>query len=318
MLPGASSAGSGVRRTLARRSPDAPESKVATLSTESIVNPPQSFGAAEPCRSCGAPMAADQRYCLQCGERRGAMSSVLAGGPAGGPQRAQGQPTQSPAPGQPPSHSDASQQRSNTLTVIAGVGVLMLAMGVGVLIGRAGASKPTASPAQVISVATGQPGASTPTAAESFTSDWPAGRTGFTVQLQTLPQSGSQVSAVLAAKAAALAKGAKGVGALKSEEFSSLPSGNYVIYSGDYHKKAEAQKALNALKKSFPAASVIEVSSHGSSSAGSSSSLGSGSSGGVGNSLSKPAPPTVLESKPVKGQSFEQKSKNLPNVISTG
>jgi hypothetical protein len=34
--------------------------------------------------------------------------------------------------------------------------------------------------------------------------------------------------------------------------------------------------------------------------------------------LTKPAPPSVLESKPVKGQSYEQKSKNRPNVISTG
>ena len=25
----------------------------------------------EPCRACGAPLAADQRYCLNCGQRRG-------------------------------------------------------------------------------------------------------------------------------------------------------------------------------------------------------------------------------------------------------
>lgn len=170
----------------------------------------------------------------------------------------------------------------------------------------------------MISVASGQTGASTLAIAASFTSDWPAGRTGFTVQLQTLPQSGTQVSAVVAATAAARGKGAKNVGALKSEQFSSLPSGNYVIYSGDYHKRPEAQKALNALRRSFPAASVIEVSNHGPRSEGSGSSERSGSPGGVGNSLTKPAPPSVLESKPVKGQSYEQKSKNLPNVISTG
>jgi hypothetical protein len=38
----------------------------------------------------------------------------------------------------------------------------------------------------------------------------------------------------------------------------------------------------------------------------------------VGFDVRKPAPPTVLESKPKKGQSYEQKSRNLPNVISTG
>jgi hypothetical protein len=48
---------------------------------------------------------------------------------------------------------------------------------------------------------------------------------------------------------------------------------------------------------------------------------GKGEASGVGNSISKPAPPTAaqeLRSKNGSGQSFEQKSKNLPNVISTG
>ncbi|HMD52282.1 MAG TPA: SPOR domain-containing protein, partial [Solirubrobacteraceae bacterium] len=132
-------------------------------------------------------------------------------------------------------------------------------------------------------------------------------------QLQTLPVSGTSVSAVESAKSAATAKGAKAVGALKSEEFSSLTTGNYVIYSGDYHKKAEAEKALTALKKSFPTATVVQVSNGGS---GSSS---EGSSGGVGSSEAHPAPPTVLESlKGTKGKSYEERSKALPNVVSTG
>ncbi len=58
------------------------------------------------------------------------------------------------------------------------------------------------------------------------------GDDGYTVQLQTLPLHGHDGGAVQAAKSAATAKGAKGVGALKSEEFSSLTAGNYVIYSG--------------------------------------------------------------------------------------
>ena len=40
---------------------------------------------------------------------------------------------------------------------------------------------------------------------------------------------------------------------------------------------------------------------------------------GVGSSPSKPAPPSVLKNlRTGSGQSFEQKSKNLPNVVSTG
>jgi hypothetical protein len=263
-------------------------------------------------------MAADQRYCLECGERRTEMSSMLAGGPAGGPPRSEAPASRATAPPPAPGDHGSSLQRNNLLTVIAGVGVLMLAMGVGVLIGRAGGSKPVQGAAQVITVPSPGAGTATPAAAEPFTSDWPSGTSGYTVQLQVLPQAGTLLSAVQAAKAAATAKGAKGVGALKSEEFSSLPSGNYVIYAGVYHKKAEAQKALKGVRKSFPGASVISVSSHGSVSSGGSGSTPGGSSSGSGSNLSNPAPPSVLENKPVKGQSYEQKSKNLPNVISTG
>jgi hypothetical protein len=211
--------------------------------------------------------------------------------------------------------------RSSTLTVIAGVGVLLLAMGVGVLIGRSGSARTSSAPAQVISVASAPSSGATATGAASeasFTSDWPAGTSGYTVQLQTLPQSGTAVSALEAAKSGASAKGAKGVGALKSEEFSSLSPGSYVIYAGVDHKRSEAEKALATLRGSFPAAKVIEV-SNGGSGASEAASSSSSAKGGVGSSESKPAPPAVLESlKGAKGKSYEEKSKNLPDVVSTG
>ena len=265
--------------------------------------------AAAACASCGAPLAPDQRYCLECGERRVPMSSVLAGGRPGG----QGQ-WAAPAGPRPPAGSgpaDPAEPRNGTLAVIAGVGVLLLAMGVGVLIGRSSASRQSAAPAQVISVASGGGAGTSTTAANEgpFTGDWPSGTKGYTVQLQTLPQAGTTVSALETAKSQATAKGAKAVGALKSDEFSSLTAGSYVIYSGVYHKRSEAQKALGGLKKSFPGASVVEVSS-GSSSSGA---------GGSGSSITHPAPATVLEGlKSAKGKSYEEKSKNLPNVVSTG
>jgi hypothetical protein len=247
------------------------------------------------------------------------MSSVLL---AGIPGRDDAPPAAAATPPSPPSPpgapaAGAAAQRSNTVTVIAGVGVLLLAMGVGVLIGRSGASKSATGSPQVISVAS--PGASTggaAAAAATLTDDWPVGTSGFTVQLETLPQSTTQVSAVVAAKAAASAKGAKGVGALKSEDFSSLTSGNYVIYAGIYHKRAEAEKALAGLKTSFAGASVVDVSNGSPSSSGAASSSSGGSGAGT---PSHPAPPTVLNNlRKSGGGSYEQKSKNLPNVISTG
>jgi hypothetical protein len=248
------------------------------------------------------------------------VSSVLLRGLRGsGASEPASSPPASIARDLPP--ADGLPERGSWLTVIAGVGVLLLAMGVGVLIGRAGSSRPSAAPAQVISVASPAAGTSTAAPVEAaFSDDWPSGTTGYTVQLQTLPRPGSSVSAVEAAKSAAAAKGAKAVGALKSEDFSSLSAGNYVIYAGVFHKRSEAQKALPGLRKSFPGASVIEVSSRGSSSSeGSSSSNPSAGGSGVGSSPSKPAPPSVLKNlSKVKGKSYEERSKNLPNVVSTG
>lgn len=293
--------------------------KAATLSTESIASSsPSSVETAERCASCGAPLVADQRYCLQCGERRVPVSDFLRGGAP-----SSSTPSATPPGAIPPlvktASAGGSQQRNNALTVIAGVGVLLLAMGVGVLIGRAGGSKQAPAPAEVITVgSTAGAGGAGGTAEESFTDDWPSGTKGFTVQLEKLPQEGTTVKAVEQAKAAEGARGAGSVGALKSEDFSSLPSGSYIVYSGVYHKRAEAQKALGGLKRKFPGAAVIEV-SNSSGKAGSGSSGSAGGSSGSGSSVTHPAPSSVLESlKGTKGKSYEEKSKNLPDVVSTG
>ena len=287
------------------------------MSTE-IASPITQASTADRCRSCGAALAHDQRYCLECGERCVPMSSVLAGSPSGAQAGEPGSPAQHP-PGIAP--DERPRQRNAALTVIAGVGVLLLAMGVGVLIGRAGEGKQTPGPAQVITVDQG--GGSAPAAGAgteaTFTSDWPAGSKGYTVQLQTLPAA-SAVSAVAAAKSAASGKGAAGVGALKAEEFPSLTSTGYVIYSGDYHTRAEAQKALASLKKSFPAATVVEVSS-GSAKGSASSTPASTRSG---SSINHPAPPSVLKTNKAAGsgkgagKNYEEESAKLPDVVETG
>lgn len=298
------------------------------MSTESIADPP---GAATPeqpaappaapaerCASCGAPLAGDQRYCLECGERRAGVSNFLLAGAGAASAPSTASPPSTPPP-ELMTHGEQGAQRSSWLSTIAFVGVLLLAMGVGVLIGRAGNSKVAALPPQVVTVEPG-PSGSTSSSEASFTSDWPSGRSGYTVQLQTLPVSGSSVSAVQSAKSSATAKGAKEVGALKSEEFSSLTGDDYVIYSGDYRSHGEAAKALSSLKSRFPGASVIHVSGgSGGSSAAKSGASGTGSSGGVGSSPSKPAPPSVLKHLGGShGKKYEEESKNLPDVVETG
>jgi hypothetical protein len=230
---------------------------------------------ADLCATCGAPMASDQRYCLECGSRRSTIGSGSLGGShtselgsdlvaghgaaasgsvssaglasssglafgtgPGSAGESHGQWTNHAVPAQAPGGVDpnatapeaVSPRSGGPTAAIAGVGVLLLSMGVGVLIGRAGSDgtgKAATPPAQVISVAS-SPGAATATTPTTST-----------------PRS-------------------------------TAPT------------KASAHKASKAASE-------------------------------VGQVPSKPAPPTVLEHlRSGSGQSYEQKSKNLPNVVSTG
>lgn len=123
--------------------------------------------ARERCAMCGATLAADQRYCVECGQRCGPSRVPFSEGLA---QRAA---TPSPEP------RPQRRRPSVNATLIAGVGTLLLALGIGVLIGRLGDSSTTKSPAvQVVTVAGGGAGATTGaagTGAESQTSTTAAG-----------------------------------------------------------------------------------------------------------------------------------------------
>jgi hypothetical protein len=86
----------------------------------------------EQCPSCGAFVAVDQRYCLECGHRRGEprlpfMDAVVF----------------MDAMNRPPETETASKKKakrgvSPNAALIAGIGTLLLALGIGVLIGRSG------------------------------------------------------------------------------------------------------------------------------------------------------------------------------------
>jgi hypothetical protein len=109
------------------------------------------------CGACGAPLAHDQRYCVECGERRGA-SRFPVGQPA-----AEASPRRARAPRAP-----RGQRISSGTTLVAGVGVLLLAIGLGVLIGRLGHNNTPAqkqAPAEVVTVQGGGGGGTASTAA---------------------------------------------------------------------------------------------------------------------------------------------------------
>ena len=136
-----------------------PGANVAGLGQEA---PTQQFVGAtvgDRCAACGTPLATDQKYCLNCGERRGK------------PRFALGTPA-APAAAAPaaPSRPSKKQRLSSSTALVAGVGTLLLAMGVGVLIGHTdnGSAKNSSAPAQVITVGGNGSGTSTGAAAATI------------------------------------------------------------------------------------------------------------------------------------------------------
>ena len=116
-------------------------------------------GASDHCVNCGAPLAPDQRYCVNCGERRGKPRFALAGVPDAVTQEVT---TRSSAPPRRP-------RTSAGFNLIAGVATLLLAMGVGVFIGHNSSSnsnnKQAAAPSITVQGGGANPGASTDSAA---------------------------------------------------------------------------------------------------------------------------------------------------------
>jgi hypothetical protein len=114
-------------------------------------------GSEDRCGVCGTPLAHDQRYCVECGERRGQSRFPV-------------------APPAPPAQSRRARAK----------GVLLLAIGLGVLIGRIGNNDTpkaaAAPPAQVVTVEGGggaaSTGGATKKAKASATSNAPKGLSG--------------------------------------------------------------------------------------------------------------------------------------------
>jgi hypothetical protein len=69
---------------------------------------------------------------------------------------------------------------------------------------------------------------------------WPAGKSGWTIVLDSVPTTNGRTGAVAEAKQA-LRLGMKQVGVLDSSRFSSLHPGYFVVFTGIYDTEAEAQ-----------------------------------------------------------------------------
>jgi hypothetical protein len=128
-----------------------PKTPTGTSSATAITHSPVAT-AGEQCPSCAATVAPDQRYCLQCGTRCGEPRLPFMN--AATFMDSMKKPAAT-APGTPPSRK--RRRASPNAALIAGVGTLLLALGIGVLIGRSGdhSAAPTAAAPQVITVHSG-------------------------------------------------------------------------------------------------------------------------------------------------------------------
>jgi zinc ribbon protein len=222
---------------------------------------------AEPvCPRCGAPHDPGQEYCLECGYRLRPPSGLV-GRLAGAWQQRFGW-----YPG-----DWVWRVLLGLVIAIAGAtaAIVLADAGAGnkTIVATGGDSVPhlptTAAETATVTlpgVSTGPPVTPTepppPTTtapAPGSLTAWPAGRTGFTVVLESLPTSSGRSLALERARAASRA-GLAQVGVLDSSRYSSLHPGYYVVFSGVYGSLGQAQAAqATAAAKGFRLAYAREI-----------------------------------------------------------
>lgn len=151
------------------------------------------------CANCQVALATDQLYCLNCGERRGKARFSVA---------TLATPAATAAPPAAPPPRRARPRVSSSATLVTGIGTLLLAMGVGVLIGEQGKSgNTTQRPPNIIVNGGGAPAAATPAATTASTPTQSSTHTKGAAKVTKVV-----VTKKVAAKAAAAAKNVLGGG----------------------------------------------------------------------------------------------------------
>lgn len=204
--------------------------------------------AAGDCPRCGAPYEAGQEYCLQCGLRLPVQQGIVA------------------------TLGSAWRRR---IPWYPGDWIWPVLLGLVIAAGGAAAAivySTGQKPARTIVATTPvhPTTTTTPTAPEPTTSTtpsttttkpppppplkrglvtWPAGQSGYTVVLTSVPSGGGRAAAVAQARKA-LAASLTQVGVLDSSQYSSLHPGYFVVFSGVYDSQGEAQSAAASAKAS--------------------------------------------------------------------
>jgi hypothetical protein len=211
------------------------------------VNEPARPPAHPVCPRCGAPHEPDQEYCLECGYRLQPARGVI-GRLAGAWQARFGW-----YPG------------DWVWRVLLGFVIAVVGATAAIVLADAGAENNTIvateagtahTPSTAVQTATvtlpavtstgppvtptEPPPATTTAPAPGSLTSWPVGRSGFTVVLESLPTSQGRSLALARARAASRA-GLAQVGVLDSSRYSSLHPGYYVVFSGIYSSRGQAE-----------------------------------------------------------------------------
>jgi hypothetical protein len=271
------------------------------------------------CDQCSAPVEERQRYCVSCGSRQGRAEDPVARYLAVATSRSRAAKAARPGLG--------GRRRAPGLGTAAVIAAIPLAVAVGVIVGRANAGGDAkliaalrAQKAPVVNVTGG--GAAT-SAAHAVTARTVAStfslHKGFAVELGTLPAQSTDPAAVAKAEQAAKGKGAAAIGVINEKAFTvspKPPGAVYILYSGQFKTKTEADAALAKLKRHFPAALVIAVRSiAGASSSSSSTGGGQVKVAATKAQLSQGAN-DVKQISHATGSNYVQAQNNLPGQVS--
>lgn len=294
-----------------------------TTSPTTIQHPPH----LQICENCDAPLDGLQRYCVNCGARSRYVSNPALDFLVSKRKPSRLLPKAEVAAGGNGSDKVAGIPRDALPWLAAGISLALI---FGVLFGSVITGKGGSDDAALLAALRSQPvaAAATPTgstaaATTTLPSDFSL-KSGYTVQVATIPSSSDQAAAD-AAKKAAEGKGADKVGLISANDFTldPAPADNaYAIYSGEFKNETDAKKALAKLKKAFPEAVILKVSASKKDSEG--TVLGVGSEGKTAHSIKdyKPSAKKIASDKKAvedlqnkTGDDYREAQKDLPAEI---
>ena len=222
------------------------------------------------CPRCGAPHSPDQEYCLECGYRLQPASGVFGRLAAAWQRRFGWYPGDWIWPvllslvlataGAVAAIVLSDAGAENSTIVATHGGTLHSPTTAPETATIALPTVPAGTPTGPPSTPTAPPPATTTAPGPGDLTAWPAGQSGYTVVLESIPAGGGGRLLALERARSASQGGLPQVGVLDSSRYSSLHPGYYVVFSGIYSSRGSANSAQSAANsKGFGAAYVRQI-----------------------------------------------------------